>query len=189
MPTFLVFIKRVMHIFTIKVDTGSLRNYVVRLTESDSAKACCVLWCSQKYLDIWICLQKLLLLDPCLMFSFKPSDHLKAPWQGKLSFTARRIHADRKTEISSRSDMLSTDIRAHSRYLQLSGNICRLTEDCQAGRVNNMLTSISHPHVNQACQSHESSLRLRFRRGWKKSAPTAPWVRNVAIYCKKRGRV
>lgn len=39
--------------------------------------------------------------------------------------------------------MLSADVRARSRYLQLSGNICGLTEDCQASRVDIMLKSIS----------------------------------------------
>lgn len=38
--------------------------------------------------------------------------------------------------------MLSVGMRARGRYLQLSGNICGLTEDCQASRVDIMLKSI-----------------------------------------------
>lgn len=48
-----------------------------------------------------------------------------------------------RQKISVWLDMLSADVRARSRYLQLSGNICGLTEDCQASRVDIMLKSIS----------------------------------------------
>lgn len=40
----------------------------------------------------------------------------------------------------------------------------------QASKVNNMLTTISRPHANQVCQSHESCLLLWFRCGWKQAS-------------------
>lgn len=87
------------------------------------------------------------------------------------------------------SDMLSAEIRAHRRYLQLSGNICRLIEDCQTSRVNNMLTSISHPHANQACQSRlESAIQMWMKEVWYNSPATGytTWTKKYGNLLQKK---
>lgn len=98
-----------------------------------------------------------------------------------------------RQKISVWSDMLSADVRARSRYLQLSGNICGLTEDCQASRVDIMLKSISktparaepvnHTHIKLV---EEEKNLIRMKRRLRAQKQGAQLQRSTAANCKKK---
>lgn len=98
-----------------------------------------------------------------------------------------------RQKISVWSDMLSADVRARSRYLQLSGNICGLTEDCQASRVDIMLKSISktparaepvnHTHIKLVEEKKKNLIRMKRRLRARKQG--AQLQRSTAANCKK----
>lgn len=99
-----------------------------------------------------------------------------------------------RQKISVWSDMLSADVRARSRYLQLSGNICGLKEDCQASRVDIMLKSISktparaepvnHTHIKLVEEKKKNLIRMKRRLRARKQG--AQLQRSTAANCKKK---
>lgn len=104
--------------------------------------------------------KRLLLLHPCLMLSFRPSDHQKVP--GRKSSSSRQEEQTRTGGQRYPYGRICCQLTLEhtTDIYSFLGNICSRTEDCQAGRVNNMRTSISRPHAIQVCQSHESNQQL-----------------------------
>lgn len=106
-----------------------------------------LLWGSQHF---WISPKMLKLLHLCMTFrlGFLGTSSIFRLAKKKVFFAWRTDRGGKPGDILW-SDMLSADIRSHSRYLQLFGNIGMPIEGCQTGWVNKMITSISQPQASK----------------------------------------
>lgn len=120
----------------------------------DNIKSCHVLWCTNIW-NSWCCW----ILAWCFHLGLQTTSRVS--WQRELFFsTALRIARHREIHPYHRICCQLT-WRAHSRYVQLSGNICRIIEDCQTGRVNNMLTRILHHPARPAITRIKRAAAIR----------------------------
>lgn len=158
-----------MHRSSFKLVT-LLKMFKVKLIHRYPAKcrklAAPLLWGSQ---HIWISPTMLKLLHLCMTFrlGFLGTSSIFRLAKKK-HFSREELTGMGSQEISLWSDMLSADIRSHSRYLQLFGNIGMPIESCQTGWVNKMITSISQPqaskHVSHKDQASGSNSNVDERR-------------------------